>query len=127
MWFHHSKSEESMFDKEPDAINEEGTKWWIDHSSNHYAHKPDSFGTTLEEIECFYIETKDGFRTRLIVCNDNVIYDNQALDAIGYQIDFYKLLKRDAKGVFPPPEQKKKKKAKKDPFKRVIRREAASR
>jgi hypothetical protein len=107
-----------MFDVEPDAINEEGTKWWIDHSSNRYAHKPDSFGTTLEEIKCFYIETKDGFRTRLIVCNDKVIYDNQALDAIGCQIDVYKLLKRDAKGVFPPPESKK---AKTSGFKRVDR------
>lgn len=42
-----------IFKQEPEFVNEVGVKWWRDHSTTHYAQKPDINGITLNAV-CFY-------------------------------------------------------------------------
>ena len=83
-----------FFDKEPDFINDEGTKWWIDKVTTQYAQKEDSQGTKLPNVHCFYIELKTGEKLYVLVENNEIIYETQSLEQVGIQIDILKLLKR---------------------------------
>lgn len=79
------------FAREPDSVNEKGVKWWIDKSSTDYARNPDSFGTCLPEVTCWFVEVPSGEKTRLITDGTGVIYESQQLEAIGVYIDMLKM------------------------------------
>jgi len=83
----------TIFSKEPDFINEEGTKWWFDKSSTTYAQNPDLFGITLD-IVCYFVEDKQGFRTRVLIQNGEIIDESTSVEGIGVIIDTLKLVKR---------------------------------
>lgn len=86
-----------LWTKKPDFINEEGTKWWIDQLTTDFAVKEDQFGTSLSSI-CYCIETKDGYRTRVLVSKETneIIAEHQTLDGLGTEIDILKMLRRDS-------------------------------
>lgn len=84
---------ETIFDSEPEFVNELGTKWWLDAHSTNYANQPDSNGTALD-VKVFYVEEASGRRTRVVVDHGEVIAEDQTLDGIGMKIDMFKFLKR---------------------------------
>lgn len=81
-------------DREPDHVNEQGTKWWLDEQPTVYAQKEDHLGTALPNVQCFIVEATDGVRNRVVVENGAVIFDNPNLEAIGAHIDMLKVHKR---------------------------------
>lgn len=83
-------------DRLPDSVNEEGTKWWFDKNTTDYARRPNSNGTTLDDVMVFIVETKDGYRTRLLVEKGEIIWEGQKLEAACGAIDIMKVNK-----VFP--------------------------
>ena len=50
-------------DNEPDFINEEGVKWWVDKGLTEYANS----GETPLKMGIWIVETTDGHMTRLAV------------------------------------------------------------
>lgn len=85
----------SVFDTEPDFVNEIGVKWWRDTYTTQYAQKKDSQGTSLDAV-CYYVEEVSGKRTRLLVHRSGTILaDDQSLEGIGIKIDILKMLQRD--------------------------------
>ena len=81
------------FDKKPDFINEIGVKWWLDDSITKYAQREDMHGTTLDAA-CYAIEEPNGRRTRVLVCNGEIIEEDQLLEGMAIKIDLRKFLKR---------------------------------
>lgn len=82
------------YDSPPDFGNTEGTKFWLDKSLNRYARQPDQHGTTLENISCMIVHTKDGMRTRLLFDEDECIADIPDYEAVAARIDMMKFEKR---------------------------------
>jgi len=80
--------------QEPDFINDEGFKWWKDKNITDYARREDSFGTTLKAT-CFIVEEPNGRKTRLLVSEDQqILADEQGLEAMAVKIDMLKFLER---------------------------------
>lgn len=87
----------NIFDTEPNFVNEEGTKWWIDRDATRWATREDRFGTSLPNVVCWVLETKTGYRTYLLVDSETqqALYESQQLEAIAQRIDVLKLMERD--------------------------------
>jgi len=79
------------FDNEPDFVNDEGTKWWMNKLSTDYATSPDSNDIKLPDHAVWYVERLDGYRTMLLVHDDTIIKESQTLDGMGSAIDVIKL------------------------------------
>lgn len=77
---------EENIDREPDFINEEGVKWWINKRLTEYAEEKGLNYT------CYIIEFKNGYRERAVVNNDTnkLIYSSPSLEAVGVYIDLAK-------------------------------------
>lgn len=88
-----------MFDNDwskPDAVNEDGCKFWLDKSTTEYARKPDSFGTKLEDWSAMLVQEPNGRRTRILVNERHEIRaEDQMLAGIFSKIAVFKMLKRD--------------------------------
>ena len=83
------------FSGEPNFINKQSVKYWLDESTSNYANKPDRYGTTLEG-KAFFVERPDGFKTRLFIGEtQDILADDQTLDGIATKIDLLKFIKRD--------------------------------
>ena len=85
---------ENFFNKEPDFINVEGTKWWIDKSTTKYAQQPDINKVQLPNVICFATEQINGYRSYVITENQQIEFTSQSLEAIGVHIDIMKLARR---------------------------------
>ncbi len=75
------------WDKEPDFVNEQGTKWWKDHYLTEYAN----------DVDCtvWFVETCTGGRTRILVShNGHALYDDTNLEGMCCHIDMLKIEKR---------------------------------
>lgn len=81
----------SLFETNPDFINTEGTKWWIEKDSTNYAQKENSKGISLD-VHVWLLETIDGYRTYAIIEKQSasIIYTSQLLESIGIYIDILK-------------------------------------
>ncbi len=79
---------ESPFDAPPLATNEIGTKFWADLESTKYAR---SKGLS---VQVYYIEAKDGYRARVIVVNDNMVYSSTSMEAVGAYLDMMALAEK---------------------------------
>lgn len=85
----------NIFETKPDFVNELGVKWWRDEDTTRYAQKPNIHGVTLDVV-CFFIEEKDGYRTRLLISKaGEIIEQDQTIDGMGTKIDVRKFLIRD--------------------------------
>lgn len=69
---------------EPDYINEEGIKWWIDNSTMQIA--------KLSKKYMIYVVQNKDYITRCVVDNQKgaIIYENQSLEALGCFCDILK-------------------------------------
>lgn len=88
-----------VFATPPDFVNEQGVKWWLDQSMTDWAHRKDLQGTSLPDVKVWYVEEKDGTRTRLIIDGTEVEYANPSMEAIGAHIDMMKIKKRHSGSV----------------------------
>ena len=84
---------QSVFSTPPDFVNAEGVKWWRDKAVERYANNEDQHGTRLQ-VQAWIVERKDGYRTRLLIENGQIIGEAQSLEAIGAKIDWLKTAKR---------------------------------
>lgn len=87
-----------IFATPPYFVNEEGTKWWVDKELTQYARKEDKNGVSLN-MTCFIIETKVGYRTRVLVSNvvgsTSILEEDQLYEGMAMKIDLRKYLKHD--------------------------------
>ena len=83
--------------RDPDFVNDELVKWWLDESCTRYAKNPNTRGTKLD-LTCFLIEEPGGYRTRVLVENGVPIFESQSIDGIGSEIDLMKLAKEFGTG-----------------------------
>ena len=83
-----------VFETEPFFVNEEGTKWWHDEQLTSYCRKEDQFGTKFDGNVC-YIETKEGYRSRVLVIDGKLVEEDQKLDSMAVKIEIRKLLIRE--------------------------------
>jgi len=82
------------FSDEPDFVNDEGTKWWIDVSTTQYAQREDAHGTVLDMV-VYLAETKNGYMTRVLLDDDrNIVEEEQNLEALAIKIDMLKANER---------------------------------
>jgi len=82
------------FADEPDFINEDGTKWWLDKSTTDWAKRKDSHGTSLDMI-VYLVEKADGYMTRLLLDSEgNLIDEQQNLEQLAVKIDMLKAYER---------------------------------
>lgn len=77
----------------PDFVNEAGVKWWVDPSLTRYAREPNVRDTKLDDVICFYTEEPNGVKSRVLVRNQQVIFESQSLETIAVEIDKMKFLK----------------------------------
>ena len=73
-----------LFEGKPDFINAEGVKWWLDRETMIYVKKK---GFDTSKLQVCGVEEKDGKRTRVIVDNGRVVYENTNYEAIACHID----------------------------------------
>ena len=80
--------------KDPDFINDEGVRWWLDKGLTDYAQKEDQFGTKLDGFTSWIIETKDGQNTRILLDGENYALESPRMEDIACRIDIIKASKR---------------------------------
>lgn len=66
----------------PDAVNEIGVKFWIDHDMQRYAKQKD-----INDVQCLFAEAVDGYRSRLVVRCGKIIEESQSLEAVACFLD----------------------------------------
>lgn len=81
-----------IWNQPPIFINDEGTKWWDDEDTTQYARKKTQSGKSLPDAIAYLIETKDGYRSRVVVYQGQIVAEDQTLDGIGSKIDILKFL-----------------------------------
>lgn len=84
------------FNREPDFVNDLGTKWWRDEYITALAKKEDRNQVSLNAV-CFLVETKDGYRTRCLISEETneIIEEDQSLEGMGIKIEVRKFLISD--------------------------------
>lgn len=70
------------WDKTPDFVNEAGVKWWADRDITAYAREK-----LKSKAVVFYVEEPSGYRTRLLVENDQILNDDQTYEGMCCHID----------------------------------------
>lgn len=91
-----------VWEREPPIfVNELGIKWWKEENLNHYASRPDSFGTTLD-VAAYLIEKPNGSRLFVLLEEETVLVESQQSESIAVHIDVMKLLKRDKEREMTP-------------------------
>jgi len=74
---------------EPYALNDEGTKFWMDDYSTELIQKKGL------EYEVMFAETKDGYKTRAIIDKEQgIMFESQQLESIFIHADVFAYLKR---------------------------------
>lgn len=83
--------------REPDFVNNIGTKWWKDRDSTNYAQKENAHGVALPNIQAWIVETTDGVRSYVLVDTNiqGIVYTTQLLESLGIHIDMLKYLEQD--------------------------------
>lgn len=66
----------------PQFINKDGVKWWFDKSTTDYAQS-----RKLKDATVWFVERPDGYMTRLLLINQNIIVEHQSLEGMGCHID----------------------------------------
>lgn len=74
----------------PDFVNEQGSKWWIDRLLTAYARNSLS-KTPYAESVVFFVETADGYRSRVLICGDCEVFSDQNMEAFASKIDILRL------------------------------------
>lgn len=69
------------FDRTPDHVNEEGTKWWKQDHLTTYAQ-----GRGLD-AKGYVVETIGGGKSYVVVMDGRIIADSPSLETVGVKID----------------------------------------
>ena len=78
------------FNDEPDFINEQGTKYWVDKPTTQYAQRENLNGVSLDMV-VYLAETENGYMARLLIDKDqNIIAEEQNLEQLAVKIDMLK-------------------------------------
>ena len=77
------------FDKEPDYVNADGTKWWIEDVLTPYAQQKGL------DMKCYVVETVDGYRSYVGVMDGTIVAENQSIEAFSIRIDMIAYLNQD--------------------------------
>lgn len=85
---------DNIFETKPDFVNGIGIKWWLDKSCTEYAQEEDLHGISLPNVRVYDIEETNGNRTRVIIEDGEVVFDNPRLEDIGVRIDIMKVAKQ---------------------------------
>ena len=85
----------NLKENEPDFVNEEGTKWWKERYLTDWAQNPDMFNTTLPMV-AYTIETKEGYRSFVLIDAEGIVDSSQSSEAIACKIDVLKFIKRES-------------------------------
>ena len=91
------KPYKNLWDKEPDFVNAEGTKWWKHPELTEYAHKENKHGVSLPTMQCWVTQTTDN-DLRYVILNTKIgeiIYTSLYYDAICEHINIRKFLKHE--------------------------------
>jgi len=74
---------------EPDFVNEEETKWWVDEDMMDYVKTIQEKHEMKfkEEIACWFVERKDGYRTRIVIVDNKPAYENQKMESVAAFLD----------------------------------------
>lgn len=85
----------SPFENPPDFVNAEGVKWWRDTVTTEYANRESKSGLGLN-VECFFIETSTGYRTRVLIDRETkeIVAEDQKLEGMGIKIDLLKVFRK---------------------------------
>lgn len=79
--------------QQPDFVNEQGVKWWLDKDSTRYASKENSNGISLD-YQIFVVEEPDGRKTRLVLDEKRKpVYEHTHIESIAVWLDIQKYLK----------------------------------
>lgn len=70
----------------PDAVNAEGTKWWLDRDSTGYG------ANKGLKVQVWCVETPDGKKSRLITNKGQIVFESTKLESIGYHLDMLAFL-----------------------------------
>lgn len=77
-------------ERDPDFINAEGVKWWIQKETNRYIKSKGNLG----KIQAWKTEFPDTKQKRYVLTeNDSVIYETAGLEALGVRIDLLSFLR----------------------------------
>ena len=71
----------------PDFVNEKETKWWVDEDMNAYVKTLEEKHKIKLHLVCWFVERKDGYRTRIVIKDDKPIYENQLMESVAVFID----------------------------------------
>lgn len=82
--------------REPDFINEIGSKWWKDEFTTAYAHRKNLHGISLPDITAWIVQDAAGERIeRILLRAGKPIYATPSLEDIAIRIDILKRLAQD--------------------------------
>ena len=89
------KSIKNVFDSEPDFVNEDGTKWWLNNFVSDWAWKKNMHGISLPEVGVWEVETKKGERSILFVNHKTniIIREYSKIEDALYGVDMFKISK----------------------------------
>ena len=79
---------QDIFETKPDAVNSEGTSFWIDKEATRYA-----TDKGLTGIKVMYLRDKTGYKTRVVVKDQKYIFESQKLEDLYVHLDILVLTK----------------------------------
>lgn len=71
--------------QEPDFVNDQGVKWWLDHHSTSEAKK-----RGLSDVTVWIVCTPEEYYSRIILEGQEYEFESQQLEAIGTHLDLMK-------------------------------------
>jgi len=78
-----------VFATKPDAINAEGTSFWLDKDSMEYVQH-----IKLKNVQVLFLKTQDGYKTRVIVRNGEYLFESQKWEDILCHLDAMNFAKK---------------------------------
>ena len=86
-----------IFDRKPDFVNEQGTKWWLDEISTDYAKSKE-----LDIVTIFFAKNIKGEAEYMIFEGEKPVYNTTSREDVGIKIDIMALhesFKKNQKSV----------------------------
>ncbi len=82
-------------DREPDHINDEGTKWWRLKRETELLHEHGGIGVPLPKAAAWYTEKKDGHKMYVITEGQDVLNQTQQLEGVCCFIECIRMARAD--------------------------------
>jgi hypothetical protein len=76
---------------EPQYINNDGIKWWLDANLTEYCQRTDHNSVKLPRHRVWIVQHPDGEMTRLLTKASNIVHETPSLEAMAVHIDMLKV------------------------------------